>query len=113
MFGLGYQELLLIVVILFMYVTLIPGVFYLLVYVLLWMLKSPRLVLLALWLLGIVYGIAAPNLTLAILAPVGIALAFAWLWFAGLVWQRIGLVRIGTVWRGMASLHFRSLLAPT
>ncbi len=45
MFGLGYQELLLVVVLLFLYLTLLPGLIYLFVYVLLWVLKSPRLVL--------------------------------------------------------------------
>jgi hypothetical protein len=109
MFGLGYQELLLIVIILALLLFVTPGLFYLLVYVLLWALKSPRLVLIALWFLGVIYGLVTSDVSTAIFAPVGVMLNFAVLWLAGCLWQRIGLSRLGSRWREMASLHFRSL----
>ena len=117
MFGLGYQELLIIMVLLVIVLFVQPFVTYLIASIFLKVLRlSSRRALLGFWLLAIVcaafiyVGDRDLNLFIgtAILAPVGIALNVGWLWLAGCIWQRVSLFRVGTAWRNTAVLLFRA-----
>ncbi len=120
MFGLGFQELLLLFILLVGFLFLNPGAFYLLSLIGLKLLKSPRLVLLAFWVLAAIYEFTrasqlSTNLLMESLfiIPLGLALQLAWLWLVGLLWQWVGPSRLGTAWRKMASLYFHSLQGPS
>jgi len=115
MFGIAYQELLILLVLFVLYLLLLPAVTYLLASLFLRILKSPRRALLAFWLLAIVvaalmYGSdLATFIGAAILAPLGIAFNVGCLWLMGSVWRVVGLFRIGTAWRNTATLLFRAV----
>ena len=121
MLGLGHQELLLIIVIFLLVLVVFPGIFYLVVYLALTLFKSPRRVLVALWLLALVLAIGdaatsnrigspiAGIVVVALLAPIQIVCSFVWLFVGGWLLQKVGLSTIGTRWREMAALHLGSL----
>ena len=94
---------------------LFPAVFYLIVWVCLRVLKSPRRVLIALWTLDVVVTLIreSANLTVIVaavlLSPLLIAMQFALLWVAGSLWRLVGWSTLGDRFRNMATLHFRSL----
>jgi len=96
---------------------LFPAVFYLIVWVCLRVLKSPRRVLIALWTLDVVVTLVqeSANLTVIVvvaavlLSPLLIAMQFAILWVAGSLWRLVGWSTLGDRFRNMAKLHFRSL----
>jgi hypothetical protein len=117
MFGIGYQELLILVVLFALYLLVAPAVTYLLASLFLRILKSPRRVLLAFWLLAIVVAALTYSadrdlsafIGAAILAPPGIAFSVGCLWLMGSVWRGVGLSRMGTAWRNTANLLFRAV----
>jgi hypothetical protein len=114
-FGLGYQELILVVIILGVALLLYPAVFYLFVLIGVKVSRSPRLALLALWIIGACYvlvqagGVNIEAVIEVVLVPIGLALQLVWLWLMGCLWQRVGLSRLGNAWRSMASLCFNAL----
>jgi hypothetical protein len=117
MFALGYQELLIVLVLLVIVLFVQPFVTYLIAALFLKVLRlSPRRALLGFWLLAVVcaalmyIGNRDMNLFIGtvILAPVGIALNVGWLWLTGCIWQRLSLFRVGTAWRNTAVLLFRA-----
>lgn len=118
MFGIGFQELLIILVLLVVYLLLVPLVTYLIASLFLRGLKfSPRRALLACWLLAIIFAAVVYTvdrnlsafIVTAIFAPLGIALNIGWLWLMGSLWRLVGLSRLGTTWRNMATLLFRAV----
>jgi len=115
MFGIGFQELLLLVVLFVLYFLVLPAVTYLLASLFLGILKSPRRALLAFWLLAIVVSVLLYGADLGtfigavILAPLGIAFNVGCLWLMGSVWRGVGLSRMGTAWRDTATLLFRAV----
>ena len=121
MFGLGYQEFLLLIVATAILLVFAPAVFYLLVWVCLRVLKSPLRVLVALWILDTMVALLGEleNLNIifvvgvVLLSPLTIAMQFIVLWVAGSIWRLVGLSTIGDKWRNMAMLHFRSLRPAT
>jgi hypothetical protein len=116
MFGIGYQELLVLVVLFALYLLVLPAVTYLLASLFLRILKSPRRALLAFWLLAIVVaalmyhadGDLGAFIVAVILAPLGIAINVGCLWLMGGMWRGVGLSRMGTAWRNTATLLFRA-----
>jgi hypothetical protein len=118
MFGLGFQEQLIILLLLVLFLVVLPTVTYLIASL---FLKgfglSPRRSLLALWLLVVVYAALMHasdrevNLFIGtvILGPVGIALNVGWLWFVGCFWWRVSLFRVGAAWQNTAALLFRAV----
>jgi len=120
MFGFGAQEFLLLLMLALILFSG-PGLFYILVWIGLNLLKSPRRVLVALWILNIAFalfkeaeglntiGVVILIVIMAILAPLFVAFQFAWLWLAGWLWQLVGWRHLGTSWREMAATHFRAL----
>jgi len=119
MFGLGYQELLLLLVMVAILLVIGPAVFYLIVWVCLRALKAPRRVLVALWILDTVVTLLGENLNIilavlaVLLSPFIIAMQFALLWVAGSLWHLVGWPTLGDRFRNMATLHFRSLRPAT
>ncbi len=122
MFGLGYQELLLLIIMLALLLFVYPALFYLLVLLGMKTLKSPRRVWIALFILYSVLvfrevgafgeiSVAAFLATVMALLLSGlfVALAFAGLWLTGCLWRWLGLSRLGSAWRDMALFHFRAL----
>ena len=118
MFGLGFQELLIILLLLVLFLVVLPTVTYLIASL---FLKgfglSPRRSLLALWLLVVVYAAlmyaSDRDLNLfigtVILGPVGIALNVGWLWLVGCFWWQVSLFRVGAAWQNTAALLFRAV----
>src|SRR5215470_9602979 len=98
MFGLGYQEFLLLIVATAILLVFAPAVFYLLVWVCLRVLKSPLRVLIALWILDTMVALVGElgNLNIifvvgvVLLAPSTIAMQFIVLWVAGSIWRLVG-----------------------
>jgi len=118
MFGLGFQELLIILILLVLFLVVLPTVTYLIASLFLRGFGlSPRRSLLALWLLVVVYAAlmyaSDRDLNLfigtVILGPVGIALNVGWLWLVGCFWSRVSLLRVGAAWRNTAALLFRAV----
>jgi len=126
MFGLTFQELGLIILICLALFFLDAGLFYLAVLACRKLLKSELRVWIALCILGAVVSftssvtfgevelgdIRAAGRAIAS-APVAVFSEFAWLWAMGYVCRLIGLRRLGTAWRDMATLHFQALRFPT
>ncbi len=122
MFGLGFQELLLVVLIVGIMFFVGPGIFHLVLRAGLAILKAPIRVLVALWIVQTVFVTlkeTRPNMlasefviavmVIAVLTIPQVALQFVWLWIAGSVVRFVGLTRLGTAWRDMASLFWQSL----
>jgi hypothetical protein len=116
MFGLGYQELLIILVIFTIFLFLNPVMMYVLSLLGLKTLRSPRRVVVAFWLLNILAvgfetsgDLRAMFATAVLIAPITIALALGQLWVCGWVWQRIGFSRLGGKWQAMAKLLFTAV----
>jgi hypothetical protein len=118
MFGLGFQELLIILILLVLFLVVLPTVTYPIASLFLRGFGlSPRRSLLALWLLVVVYAAlmyaSDRDLNLfigtVILGPVGIALNVGWLWLVGCFWRRVSLLRVGAAWRNTAALLFRAV----
>ena len=103
----------------FLIITLVfsPAFVYLLVWICLRVLKSPRRVLVALWILTIVSNSLQFRETLsmiglvllALLSPLIVAAQFGLLWVAGSLWRLVGLSTFGNRLRDMATLHFQAL----
>jgi hypothetical protein len=116
MFGLGFQELLLVGVILVLFVFVNPAISYTILLLGLKILKSPGRVLIAFWVLGIVFSVATSHgdttrafMTALFATPFSMAIQFGWLWLMGCLWQKIGLSRPGSAFRNMALLYFKAL----
>jgi hypothetical protein len=115
MFGIGYQELLILVVLFVLYLLVLPAVTYLLASLFLRLLKSPRRALLAFWLLAVVVAALMYGADLGafigavVLAPLGIVFNVGCLWLMGGVWRGVGLSRMGSAWRNTATLLFRAV----
>lgn len=123
MLGLGYQELLLLVIIAGMLLFVYPAILYAFSFVCLKVLKSPRYVLLVLWVLTTALilrntdGASGPidlavtilTVIAAVMGVVLLAAAFAWLWVMGWFLERIGITRLGAAWRDMSATHLRAL----
>jgi hypothetical protein len=94
-----------------------PAFVYLLAWICLRVLKSPRRVLVGLWILNIVAALLQhiEKLTViavvlvALLSPLIVAGQFGILWVAGSLWRLVGLSTLGNRFRDMATLHFRAL----
>src|SRR5262249_10382388 len=114
MVGLGFQELLVILILLVLFLVVQPTATYLTASLFLKGFRlSPRRSLLAFWLLvvadaALMYA-SDKDLNLfigtVILGPVGIALNLGWLWLMGSIWRMIPArvaIRVGTAWRNTA-----------
>jgi len=124
MFGLTFHELGLIVLICLALLFLQAGVFYVMVFACGKLLKSELRVWIALCILSaVVYftstfgetelGATRAAATALAQAPFTVAADFAWLWAMGSICRLMGLRRLGTAWRDMATLHFQALRFPT